>query len=408
MKIGILTMYYPPEVGAPQRRLSELADFFVKNGHSVTVFTTFPNYPDGRLKGKYDQILFKNEINGIRIIRSYSHFRTDPGIFDRLASHLSFMLSSSIALVFSPQLDLLIVESPPLFLGLTGVFARIFKKSRMVFHVSDLWPDSIRELGALKNESCLKMLEWIEEFIYHRSAAIVAVTKGIHRNLKRRGFKRLAFIPNGVDLDRITVRADKCSLTLDRFGLTSTDFIALYAGTFGLAHPLELIIEAASRLEFKLPDLKFLLVGGGARFEEIRALAFKLSNVIVVPPVPMEEMDGLLSVADTLVLALKDLPLFSGALPSKIYEANGAGKPVLALLDGETRSYFEKSGGGEALGFGRADQLAGRLHYYYHHREELAVMGRKGRAYVEQKYSREALGRRYLRLFERIMKKRHQ
>ena len=150
-RIAILTQYYPPEIGAPQARLSQLAARFAERGHEVYVVTAMPNYPQGRIFSGYGGFWRREAASGVTIFRSFVIPAQSAGLLPRLTSYFSFLLSSllvgSLAL---PKVDYLLTESPPLFLGITGYILSRLKQSRWIFNISDLWPESAVRLGVVQ------------------------------------------------------------------------------------------------------------------------------------------------------------------------------------------------------------------------------------------------------------------
>src|SRR5215471_1593192 len=141
MRLTLLTQYYPPETGAPQARLSELASHFIRRGHSVTVLTAMPNYPKGKIYPGYRTPLKKEQLLGVNVIRSFIYPTQRANFVRRMANYLSFTLSSAIVGSFLlRRTDYLLVESPPLFLGLSAAWLSVLKRARLIFNVSDLWP----------------------------------------------------------------------------------------------------------------------------------------------------------------------------------------------------------------------------------------------------------------------------
>ena len=118
MHLAILTQYYPPEMGAPQARLSELAAAFVARGHDVEVLTAMPNYPLGRVHDGYGGVLRRESRDGVRVVRTFVYATQRLDLVHRLTSYASFVLSSAIVGTLALRRpDYLLVESPPLFLG---------------------------------------------------------------------------------------------------------------------------------------------------------------------------------------------------------------------------------------------------------------------------------------------------
>ena len=171
MHLAICTQYYPPEVGAPQNRLSELARLFVLSGHRVTVLTAMPNYPSGRVHEGYGGLWRRESVDGVDVLRTAIYPTQSTGFLKRLASYFSFVFSSTIGGTFLlRRADFLMVESPPLFLGLAGFWLSRVKRARLIFNVSDLWPESAVQLGFVRRGGALhKLSSWLESFCYRHA-----------------------------------------------------------------------------------------------------------------------------------------------------------------------------------------------------------------------------------------------
>jgi len=170
MKLTILTQYYPPELGAPQRRLSELSQRMIDAGHDVTVLTAMPNYPKGKIFEGYGGLSQRDEIDGVEIIRSFIYPTQKASMVHRLSNYFSFVVSSAVVgTARMPKTDYLMVESPPLFLGMSAVWLNTIKRSQLIFNVSDLWPESAVRLGVVREGSRTHQLAtWLEAFLYQQ------------------------------------------------------------------------------------------------------------------------------------------------------------------------------------------------------------------------------------------------
>lgn len=203
ISITILTQYYLPEVGAPQNRLSELAIRLKKNGADIHVITAMPNYPHMRVaEGYRGKWRVSEEIEGIKVTRCWIFVPQSKSIFARLLNYFSFVFSSFwIGLVRMKRSDYLICESPPLFLGITAFLLTRLKRTKMIFNVSDLWPESAEKLGLVKNRFFLWISGKLEMFLYRRSKIITGQTQGIVKNISSRlPHKTVYWLPNGVDV----------------------------------------------------------------------------------------------------------------------------------------------------------------------------------------------------------------
>ena len=184
MKIIILTQYYLPEIGAPQARLSELAKHFSKLGNEVTILTAMPNYPTGYIFEGYGGLSMTEKIDNINIIRSFIFPSKSVKIIPRLMNYFSFVISSTIiGLIKLSRGGLLIVESPPLLLGISGYLLKLFKNYKLIFNVSDLWPDSAVQLGILKKGNILNLSLKLEKFCYKKSWLVTGQSREIVSNI---------------------------------------------------------------------------------------------------------------------------------------------------------------------------------------------------------------------------------
>lgn len=344
MKICILTQYFPPEVGAPQNRLYELAVRLVKLGVEVDVLTAMPNYPQMKIYDGYVGKRFvQEEVEGLRIFRSSIYIPKSKGIVERLKNYFSFVWSSYKIgkSKLDKSYDFVFCESPPLFLGMSGLALARNKKAKFVFNVSDLWPESAEKLDIVSNKFFLGMAYKLEAFLYRKSTFITGQTQGIVENIKVRFPKSTCYwLPNGVDLEYYKpIKASDESLFPGR------KFVALYAGIIGLAQGLEIILKAAERLQDQ-KDLGFVLLGEGPVKEKLQSMAktMQLDNVLFLPAVGKDKMPEILSKISCAVVPLRKLPLFEGAIPSKIFENMAMQIPVVLGVDGEARKLFVEQG----------------------------------------------------------------
>ena len=264
MHILFLTQYYPPEIGAPQARISELARHLSESGHHVTVLTCFPNYPTGFVPEKYRHRWFmREEVDSIPVTRTYVYATPNKGFVRRILNHLSFAISSFLGLRGAGQCEVVITESPPLFLGFSGVVISRMKKAKHVFNVADLWPESAIEMGQLQNRLLIWLSQRLADFVYNRSSLITVTSKGQKKRLVDRGISpdRIAFIPNGVDVDLFSPSPGENSV-LNELNL-GEKFVVFYGGTHGLAQGLRTAVEAAHILSDH-NEIMFVFAGDGA------------------------------------------------------------------------------------------------------------------------------------------------
>lgn len=346
MNLTILTQYYPPEVGAPQARLSELAANFVRRGHEVTVLTAMPNYPSGRIHDGYGGFCRREEQDGVHITRTYIYPTQSAGLIRRLANYFSFVFSSSlIGTVLLEKPDYLMVESPPLFLGLAGLWLAWVKRTRLIFNVSDLWPESVVRLGMLRSNSLAhRLASRLESLCYSKAWLVTGQSKSILANIKERFPNCRSFhLSNGVDTRRFGPERsnEKARALVNRNGKC----IALYAGLHGLAQGLDQVLETAQTLGDETPA-EFLLIGDGPEKGQLsrQAKERQLTNLRFLDLCPAKDMPALLASVDVALVTLK--AYIPGAVPSKLYEAMATGLPVVLVAEGEASKIVEKHDAG--------------------------------------------------------------
>ncbi|MFA6618035.1 MAG: glycosyltransferase family 4 protein [Candidatus Neomarinimicrobiota bacterium] len=346
MKILFLTDFFPPEAGAAAARTYEHCKEWVKLGANLTVITGVPNYPLGKAYPGYKNTFRSKEvIDGIKVIRVWTYITENKGIFRRTLDYMSFACSAFIAALFQ-KYDIVIGTSPNLFTAISARQLRCVKRKPMIMEVRDLWPESIKAVGALKDGPILKYFEWQESRCYKRASKVVCVTEGIRERLIERGVPKdkLVLHTNGVNLKNFQPKEKNIDL-LNELGLKDKTIIA-YIGTLGMAHRLDFIIKAAKKVQD--PAIHFLFVGGGAEKEKLVKLKndLKLDNVSFIPVIPKKEVSKYIASADIALVNLKKTDLFLGALPSKIFENAAMGKPILLGLKGEAEKVINEYGAG--------------------------------------------------------------
>jgi len=347
MRILFLTQYYPPEVGAPQNRFSELAVRFSREGHHVEVLTAMPNYPFMKVfEGYRGKWYLQEEVEGVPIHRAWIFARKSPSIFLRLLTYFSFVFSSFwIGWTRLKQVDLIICESPPLFLGITACLLKRCKRAKLLFNVSDLWPESAEQLGLVQNRLFLRISKWLEEFLYRKSDLISGQTQGIIQNISSRyPDKPYFWLKNGVDLSFYNIDQIPSGWRKE-MGFLPDDFIAFYGGILGYAQGLEVILLAAKSFQHD-PGVKFVIAGDGPLKDELmeQAAEMDLQNVIFKAAYPKSKMPEVIKGVDVSIIPLRKLDLFKGAIPSKIFENLAMKKPVLLGLEGEAKALFVDEG----------------------------------------------------------------
>lgn len=400
MKVVFLTQYFPPEVGAPQNRLFASACALRKSGAEVTVLTAMPNYPEMRVHAGYrGKWKMEEERDGLRVIRAWIHVPKGRSILARLLNYFSFVFSSLLVGLFNlKRSDVLLVESPPLFLGITAMLLARAKGAKLVFNVSDLWPESAVQLGLVTNKTMIRLSTWLEMKCYRSSALITGQTQGIVSDIQQRcPGKRVVWIPNGVDFAAMELysQAPLDRSPLDALGIRPDDLVFAYAGIIGHAQGLEVVLQAAELL--RKDRAHFLLIGAGPELRNLKdmAAAMGLRNVHFIDKMPRADLIGLLRCTSGVVVPLRRNDLFKGAIPSKIFEALALGKPLLLGVEGEAKQLFiDEGGAGLAFVPEDAGDLAGQVRRYVPDPHLLEQHGRSGWRYARAHFDREVISAR--------------
>lgn len=355
MHIVLHSQYYPPETGAPQARLSALARGLIRRGHRVTVLTAMPNYPQGRIYSGYGGWMKIEDVDGARVIRSWIFPAQGKSISARLLNYFSLVFSSFwIGLFNLKSPDVILTESPPLFLGMTGYLLSKFKRARWIFNVSDLWPESAVRLGMAREGLALNVSRWLEAFFYRNASLVTGQSREILANVCARfPSTRVYHLSNGADTGRFRPDAGAGRLREE----LGRGVLGIYAGLHGLAQGLDQVLRAARQLA-NVDGLKIALFGDGPLKRELveQAQHFGLQNIFFFDSRPHSEMPALLADADFCVVSLGlSLP---GAVPSKLYEAMACGRPVLLIAEGEAADIVRAHDCGLVTAPGDIDALA--------------------------------------------------
>ncbi|MHB1406485.1 MAG: glycosyltransferase family 4 protein, partial [Desulfitobacteriaceae bacterium] len=359
------------------------------HGHQVEVVTAFPNHPSGVIPPEYRGRWFmQDEVEGLTVYRTWIYPVQRGRFWKRLLNYFSFVFSSLWGIMRAGPCDILLVESPPLFLGITAVIGKWLKGARLVFNVSDLWPESAVALGLVTNKTLIRLTEGLESWLYRRSWKLSAVTLGIRETWLKRGIPKdkVVFLPNGVNLELFRSRPPDEAL-LAELGLKDK-FVLIYAGTMGYAQGLETVLEAAERL-LSEKQFYFLFLGDGTekpRLEEM-ARKLKLDNVRFLGFQPVTEVPRYFSLAGASIVPLKKLKLFEGARPSKMFPAMGCAVPIIYSGEGEAVDLMHAAGAGLTVEPENPEKMAEAIRTLYGQSDQGRSLGENGRRYVERHYS---------------------
>jgi glycosyltransferase involved in cell wall biosynthesis len=394
MNLVILSQYYPPEVGAPQNRLSELARLMVEKGDSVTVLTAMPNYPTGKIYPGFGGLFRSERLNGVDIVRTFIYPTQKTDFLRRLTNYFSFVISSAVLGTFLLKpADVLLVESPPLFLGLSAVWLSFVKRARLIFNVSDLWPESAVQLGIVRRNSLLHTLSsWLESFCYRRAWLVTGQSKSIINDIRQRFPNCQTYhLSNGVDTKRFAVAGnDRAHHDLNANG----GCVVMYAGLHGIAQGLDQVLKAAEDLS-EDQRFRFVLIGDGPEKKMLMGQAAMrgITNVEFQDPRRSEEIPALIAGCDIVLVPLTSYLL--GAVPSKLYEAMASGRPIILVASGEASQIVNEHQAGITVEPGDIKCLVQALRTLLAQPQLRRTLGENGRRAARQHFDREVIVSRY-------------
>jgi len=391
MKILFITDNFPPERNAPAKRTFEHTKQWVKSGYSVTVITGVPNFPVGKVfKGYKNKLFQKEKIANIDIKRVWTYIAANKGFALRIFDYISFMISSFICGFFTKKHDVVIATSPQFFSAISGYLISLFKRSHFVLEIRDLWPESIVTVGAMKESSLIiKTLSKIALFLYRRAKIIVCVTDSFKKDLINKGIDsdKIIVVKNGFDFDNILAPTKTISQLEGEYNLNSDDFIVSFIGTIGMAHGLDIILEASKNIDKKV---KFLIVGDGAEKDilEQKAQSNSIENVIFISSISWQEIINLNQIISVNLVHLIDSPEFRKVIPSKIFESMALKKPIIMGVLGEANKIVQDAKCGIEIIPENSNSLIKAINKMQNNHQLLQKLSNNGYKYVLKNYNR--------------------
>jgi colanic acid biosynthesis glycosyl transferase WcaI len=402
MRIGVVCQYFPPESNAPAIRTYEHAVEWARRGHDVTVLTGFPSHPNGIVPAEYRGDLMRVEdMSGVEVVRSWTYVAANRGRAKRVASFLSFCLSSTIAGRLHTRPDVILATTPQFFSAVSGYFLSRLHGVPFVLEIRDLWPQVAVEMGVVTGASIRPLIR-LQRAMYAHADRIVIVSEGFRQHLHDAGVpdEKISYVPNGISQDILEAELETPQALRARLGLDNK-FVVSYVGTHGMAHGLEFVLETAARF-VDAPDVHFLFVGDGSERESLEreAAERELGNVTFLGQQPRATAAACYRASDVSLVPLRDLPAFRQVLPSKIFEILGVGVPIICSVGGEAGELVARSGGGLVIPPESVDELVAAVRTLHGRPAQRQSMGEAGRAFVLREHLRENLAERLAKLLE--------
>lgn len=389
MRILLVTNYFEPDQGAAAIILTRLAKRLRARGHEVTVLTSLPNYPYGRvLDGYRGRFAVVEERDGVRVVQTWLWATPSPRISRKFISQISFMLTAILRGLFLPRPDVMLVEAQPIFTNLAGTLLSRFKRVPYVLDVHDLWPDHMLSVGALTaDHPVYRAARWLVDRTYFGASGIIALTPYLEKVIQ--GYlgsdEKTRTVYSGVDLERFRPDMDGSAFR-QRHNLGGARIVA-YIGTLGTAYDCLTMLETARRFAER-PDVLFVIMGTGTQQQLVgeRLAQGDLPNVRWIEWVDYSEIPQAWAATDIAFWALHNHPLHRGAIGTKLYEALACGVPVAVALEGVVADVLAASGAGLAVPFGDVEALALALRRLLDEPDFYEQCSRNARAYAEQHF----------------------
>jgi colanic acid biosynthesis glycosyl transferase WcaI len=415
VNILYVSQYFPPEMGAPSARASELAAHWAQAGHRVSVLTGFPNHPTGLVPDEWRprlrRLVYNEKVGQVDLFRTWLWPLPNRKTHERIRNYVSFCFSAALRGLALPRPDVVIGSSPQLLVALAAWWIAFVRQIPFVFEVRDLWPESLTAVGVGGEHSLLHhTLAAIAKFLYERADRIVVVTPAFKDHLVQRWrvpSEKIAIVENGVETDLFLPSSPDVRNALRRELGSDSRFIVCYIGTMGMAHGLETLLDAATTLHEQQPDVLFLLIGEGAEKERIKLLAHSrgLANVRILDQQPRERIPAFISASDACLVLLKKADVFKTVIPTKMLEFMSCARPVILAVEGQAREIIEQANAGIAIEPENDKALVAAIQSLESIAEKAKALGQKGREYILQNFSRFRTAEKYIQILEPLIKK---
>ncbi len=409
MNILLLHQYFLEEDDPGGSRWNEITKTWTDLGHKVTVIGGMMHYNGNAKREEYKGKYFVRKKQGkVDIYRTHVSESYNSGFLGRLWGYFSFMFSSLWAGLFKVKgkYDVVIVTSPPLFVGISGYLISLAKSLPMVFEIRDLWPESAIDTGVLTNKWIIKLAYKIERFIYKKAKLINVLTPAFFNNLRdKKGISesKLIMIPNAADFSL----SEDIVKTFDQENFRKEQdlqnkFVITYVGAHGVANHLDQLLDAGKLLE-DTPVL-FLLIGQGMEKERLmkRAEEMQVKNVRFFDPVPKRDVFKFILASDMGASVLKKVDTFKTVYSNKTFDYFSCKKPILMAIDGISRELVEKAQAGAYVEPENASEYNRIIRLYLADSDLLSQQGQNGYKYAKENFDRKVLAERYLKEIQRI------
>lgn len=411
MRILLIHQYFLEEDDGGGSRFNEMARYWSEKGHDITVLTGMMHANGKEKRPEYKGRYFVRKWHDrVEVLRCHVSESYNGNFLGRLWGYFSFVFSSIYAGIFKTKgnYDLILVTSPPLFVGITAYLLSVLKRILFVFEVRDLWPESAIDTGVLSNKWIIRLAYWFEAFIYRKAALINVLTPAFRDKLikeKQVPAEKVIFIPNAADFtlaEEVLTGFDRDAFR-EKMGWADKTVVT-YVGAHGVANHLIQLVETADLLR-EDPMAHFVMIGNGMQKEMLKKEAEKrdLSNVEFIDPVPKKEVFRYIAASDLGASVLKKVDTFKTIYSNKTFDYMSCKRPVLLVIDGVSRQLVEEAKCGVFAEPENPDDIAEKVRQYMQRpQEELSEEGQNGYDYAKLHFDRLKLADEYLKYLENI------
>lgn len=411
MKVLLLHQYFLEDDDPGGSRWNEMTKVWIERGHSITVIAGMMHANGMEKRAEYKGRYFVKKKQGkVSVFRTHVSESYNSGFLGRLWGYFSFMLSSMWAGLFKVKgkFDVVIVTSPPLFVGVSGYVISRFRRIPMVFEIRDLWPESAIDTGVLTNKCIIKMAYWFEAFIYRKAKLINVLTPAFYNTLKENknvSTTKLIMIPNAADFtlsEEIMQNFDRESFR-DEHGLEGR-FVITYVGAHGVANHLEQVLQAGKKLEDT--NVLFLLIGQGMEKQRLKVMAqdMNVKNVRFLDSVPKKEVFKFIIASEMGASVLKRVDTFKTVYSNKTFDYFSCKRPVLMAIDGVSRELVEQAQAGTYIEPENASEYDRIIREYIASPDRLIIEGENGHLFAKENFDRQTLAKRFLYAISQVVK----
>ncbi|MEO6979841.1 MAG: glycosyltransferase family 4 protein [Mucilaginibacter sp.] len=411
MRILLLHQYFLEQDDPGGSRFNELTAQWADQGNEVTVIAGMMHYNGNEKRAEYKGRWFKENQQGkISVWRTHVSESYNAGFVGRLWGYFSFVFSALWAGLFKikGKYDIILVTSPPLFIGITGYLLSRIKRVPYIFEIRDLWPESAIDTGVVTNKAIIKLAYALEAFIYKKAKKINVLTPAFRKTLiEKKGVppEKIIFIPNAADFSL----SDHLLETFDTEAFRKQQgwdgkFVITYVGAHGVANHLEQVLETADLL--RDTNVLFVLIGQGMKKDDLKSLASKmqLDNVLFLDPVAKAEVFKYIFASDMGASVLKNVETFKTVYSNKTFDYMACKKPILMAIDGVSRELVEEAGAGIFVEPENPHDFEKKIRYYLNDPERKRLEGETGYLYAKQNFDRKVLANKYLEYLQLFKK----